>query len=1382
MANIFHLSRNIKMHFKLRIIAFIAVFIFSFISIDGQTNYRFKNYGVEDGLPHNVIGAIYQDERGFIWVGTNGGISKFDGYNFKTYYFGNKSPGEEAFIIRCIYEDSNSRLWIGTEGAGLVLYNSSTDDFSYFKCNDSTSNCISSNLIYSITSDDSGIIWLGTDKGINRFNPETKKFNWIKKNDEALPGISSNIIQKLFIDSDDKIWIGTPQGLDQYDEKTGQIINYNLNKESNILNNEACNIQDISEDKNGNILIGTYNIGLFIFNKDEDRFSNLIPEKKYSRSYTIRSVLASSNGMIWLGTRGGAYILDENYNITEHLTHSEEAYSINHNSITDLFEDNTGGIWIATRNGVSYFNQREQTFTYYGANLTNESALNDPEIYSILESKDGDIWIGTESGGINILNKKNKLFTHLTYDENKRNSISYGAIKSILQDRNGNFWIGTFLGGLNYYDANSKTFIHYKNDPDNSNSITNNAIWALHEDKKGDIWIGTNEGLDRFDPIKKKFYHYKDSMTNNTIHTIFEDKSGNLFFGTSRKGLTILSPDLKMKYFDLSVRVIHEDNTGRIWIGSDQYYGLQEFDIQKGVLRSFSIKDGLPSNQIFGILEDDSSYLWLSTGQGLSVFDPENETFKNYKMTEPGIMVSKFNYGAYCKTSTGELFFGGPNGLGSFFPEQMSENQNIPPVWITNLKIFNKPVPIGMEFNGKRILEKSISETEEIEVHYDQSVITLDFVALNYFLSSKNEYAYKLEGFEKEWNYVGSNRSATYTNLDPGSYTFRVKASNNDGVWNEVGSSLGIIVKPPFFKTFVFKTIILLLIILIIYFITGFFIKREKLQYQLVMERMRSKELHNIHTMKFQFFTNISHEIRTPISLILGPLARIKNTTISQEQIKKDIEVVYRNAVRLGKLIDQLLDFRKIEAGKLKLELSRGNIVAFLKNVLFMFEELSDEKQVKLEFHSVLEEHQLFFDSDKVEKILFNLLSNSFKHTPAGGTIRVALSLTYQMDQDISEDELVDSGNYIQIVVTDTGSGIAKSKREKIFDRFYQGNQPENTINTGSGIGLTLTRELVKVHNGKIFLKSKEGKGTKLTVLLPAIKDYPTHKKKSKSNIIVENIPKPEKIVTETTSYENLIDCEAPIILVIEDNKDLLEFIKSIFDDDYKILVAEDGEVGLTLANEAIPNLIISDIMMPKMDGKKLCKIIKDDFKTSHIPIILLTALSSKEHEKEGILAGADEYITKPFDPSLLKLKVDQLLSTRRLLREKYNRDKILQPSEINVNSPDDKFLQKLVSIIEDNISDAEFGTVKISREVGVSRTQLYRKMAALTDMTVKEFVRSIRLKRASQLIINNSLNVSEVAYAVGFQQVAYFRKCFKEMYGMTPSEYSKKNERKLRG
>jgi signal transduction histidine kinase/AraC-like DNA-binding protein/streptogramin lyase/ActR/RegA family two-component response regulator len=1017
-------------------------------------------------------------------------------------------------------------------------------------------------------------------------------------------------------------------------------------------------------------------------------------------------------------------------------------------------------------------------FKYYGARSGNNSFLNDPEIYSIYESRDGKIWLGTEAGGINILDTKEDRFRYLTHDENHSNTISSNSIKSILQDRKGNFWIGTFLGGLNYYQVNENSFHHYVHDPDNTNSLINNTVWTLHEDRQGKLWIGTDAGVQHFEPGTQQFIHYKQGLKNHPVHIIYEDNAGNMYFGSNYNELVVLKNDGEMIEYDISVRTILEDSQGRIWIGSESNNGLIQFACTQGIVKSFntSTHPNLPSNQIYGILEDNQRMLWLSTGQGLVRFNPETEAFNTYK-AEDGIQGDRFYYGAYYKSKSGELLFGGQNGLTRFNPEQLSENQYKPPVVITDFKIFNQEVPIGARFEGDLILEKSISECREITLKYKHSVLTFEYVALNYLNSSKNEYAYMLEGFERDWNYVGQNRSATYTNLDPGDYVFRVRASNNNGIWNETGTSLRIRVTPPFTQTLFFKFLIVGLIVLIIYLIVLFFIKREKLKNQLVMERMQSKELHKVDMMKFQFFTNISHEIRTPISLIVSPLARIKNSSLPKKQILKDIEVVYRNALRLGKLVDQLLDYRKLEAGKLKLELSRGNIVSFLENVLYMFKEMSTEKKVDLKFFSAVDQIQIYFDPDKIEKVLFNLLSNSFKHTPPGGSINVTVTLTYLMNEDLEENRPGKSGEYIQIVVRDTGSGIEESKREHIFDRFYQGKSSEQGASYGSGIGLSLSKELIKLHNGRILLKSQVGIGTEITVLFPVIKDDPQKTELKDPRAEADLLNELPVAAFDAASLEQLVDIKKPVILILEDNRDLLGFIRSIFQEEYMVLLAEDGEAGLDLAMQTVPDLVISDIMMPKMDGIKLCKKLKQDFRTSHVPVILLTALSSKQHEKEGILGGADEYITKPFDPSLLKIRAEQLLATRRLLREKYSRESLMEPNGLPdaPSTPDEKFLSKLVAIIEDNISDPEFGTVKISREVGVSRTQLYRKMAALTEMTVKEFIRSIRLKKAAQLIIQDQVNISEAAYAVGFLQVAYFRKCFKEMYGMTPSEYARK-------
>ncbi|MFO7670318.1 MAG: two-component regulator propeller domain-containing protein, partial [Bacteroidales bacterium] len=1077
-----------------RIIFTIQMIMVALISLYGQPDLRFENYYIEDGLPHSRTSTIFQDRTGWIWIGTAAGLSRFDGTSFKTFPLGNPSDEGSSSHIYCIWEDSDSMLWIGTENSGLVLYDRSMDRFRSFMHNDSSSNCISSNIVYSITSDSSGIMWIGTAGGLNRFDPDRNSFQWIQQNSSITPTLSSNTVQKVFIDRDSRLWLGTDRGLDYMNLNSNQITNCALDTERESAPEFSNRIEDICQDERGNILVATYYKGLMIIDPSLKRTTNIIPDPDYSRSYLIRSVFPDQNGNLWLGTRGGIYVLDHGYKVIAHHVNSlQDPTSLGHNSVHDIFKDNAGNIWIAHRSGVSNANLGNMAFKHYRAGAGDSRYLNDPEVYAICQSKDGKIWMGTESGGVNILDINSSRFTYLTHDEYNGNTLCSNCVKAIIQDNLGNFWIGTFLAGLDYYNVKQKRFVHYKNDPDDENSLINNTVWALHKDQNGNIWVGTDGGLDRFDPENRQFIHYRIGHLSLPVYTIYEDKAGNLFFGSSYGGLTVMKPDSKLTEFDIPARVIFEDSQGRVWIGSESNNGLTQFDILKGIVKSYKNADGLPSNQVFGILEDDHTKLWLSTGQGLSRFDPETEEFKTYK-AEDGIQGDRFYYGSYCKCNSGELFFGGQNGLTRFDPDQLSENQRIPPVVITDFKIFNKQVPIGAEFEGKVILEKSISELNEIVVNHDQAVLTFDYVALNYVNSLKNEYAHILEGFEKEWNYDGSNRSATYTNLDPGSYVFRVKGSNNNGIWNETGTSLKIIVTPPFSQTLFFKFLILLLICFIAYLIVFFFLKREKLKNQLVLERVRSKELHKIDTMKFQFFTNISHEIRTPISLIISPLTRIRNSSLSKEQILKDIELVHRNALRLGKLVDQLLDYRKLEAGKLKLELSKGNIAAFLENILELFKEMSADKQVELKFFSTLDQIQIYFDPDKIEKVMFNLLSNSFKHTPAGGTISVSVSLSLQMNEDPENDKPGRSSEYVQIVVRDTGSGIEEGKREQIFERFYQGKASENSSGYGSGIGLSLSKELIKIHNGRILLKSQVGIGTEISVLFPVIKSDPNKK------------------------------------------------------------------------------------------------------------------------------------------------------------------------------------------------------------------------------------------------------------------------------------------------
>jgi signal transduction histidine kinase/CheY-like chemotaxis protein len=672
-------------------------------------------------------------------------------------------------------------------------------------------------------------------------------------------------------------------------------------------------------------------------------------------------------------------------------------------------------------------------------------------------------------------------------------------------------------------------------------------------------------------------------------------------------------------------------------------------------------------------------------------------------------------------------------------------NNFIPPVVFTGFRIFNQPVKIGTT------LKKSINRINEIELNYKQNVFSVEFAALSYANPAKNQYTYMLEGFDKDWVNAGVSNSATYTNLNPGKYLFKVKGSNSNGIWNPKEATIEIIIRPPFWRTWWFRFALISIALLCVFYIAKFFLERAKQKNELVFEKTRARKLHEIENMKLRFFTNISHEIRTPLTLILGPLNQVLNQNLIDNDSRDKLQLAKKNADQLLKLISQLLDFRKIEAGKQTAHYEKSDIVFFIKSIVESFRVLAAEKDVKLTFLSDRTHFVTWFDNDKIQKIVNNLLSNALKFTNNSGSVSVNFEIN-----DASSGENAEKQSSYLIIVKDTGRGIPEKNLKKIFERFVQGSNGENL--SGSGIGLSITREFVKLMGGEIDAESVEGKGASFTVQLPLLRETDVKTDETLSG-------KPENFTGENRK----------IILIAEDNADVREYMISNFQQEYKILAAENGKEGYELAIKYIPDVIISDLLMPVMGGDIFCKKIKKDERTSHIPFILLTAVTAKESEKEALKAGVDDYITKPFDINILKLKADNLLSLRNTLREKYKNDILLQPSPITLVSPDEKFLKKAVDIIEKNISDPDFDIETFSSEVGVSRMQLYRKLEALTNMTVKEFIRDIRIKRAAQLLEQNKITVSEVIYHVGFRDMAYFRKCFREQYGASPSEYAAK-------
>ena len=1320
-----------------------------------NTKINFDNFTTEDGLSDNYVNCVLQDHKGWIWIGTGMGIERFDGIKFKKYaIYSSDAKVKEVILARNFYESHTGTLYACAEDVGLFKYNQGKDCFERLLINGNP--VLTDVSVKDLVEDMDGSLWAATKKGICKIDLKNQKVISYVHDGHNENSLINDYVRRLVLDDSSKLWIGTQHGLDKFDPANKSFVHYS--KINPLLNDD---ILDICLDNKKRIWIGTSSHGIVIINNPQKGNSlNFIPDRKNDRSYKVNAILQDREKKFWIGTRGGLYLYDEKDNSIILLENNLlENKSLIHNSVMKIAQDKKGDLWISTRGGLSYMVKEKQEFEYYRALPNNNKYLNNSEIYCIWIDKSGNVWMGTENGGVNILDRKKGTFKYLTASAN---GLSNNCIKSINSVGDGKLLIATFQGGLNVYNERTGKITWLKHDPKNKNSISSDMVWDICLDKTGAVWIGTTSGLDKYDPVTQKFVHFPefDNMVNG-VTWIGVDSDNDLWLGSEiikvfRPGHGIINT------FKEKGRGFFVDSKGQYWVMSGNR-GIVLYDKNKGALKVYDENAGIASKLTYCMLEDRNNNLWISTADGLSCFNPKNKTFKNYYNID-GLQGNQFHYGAACKANNGEMLFGGVKGLNIFNPDKIIENKYIPPVYITDFKIFNQSVQIS---NDKRsILKESITETERLEVPYKFNVLTFEFAALNYTNSIRNKYKYKLEGFDNGWTESTENRSATYTNLNPGEYCFRVIASNDKGYWNETGTSKKLVILPPFYRTFWFIAFIFCVVTILFSLVFIFIFKRRELRKTFEFEKIKAQKLHELDLFKLQFFTNISHEIKTPLTLIISPLKKILKYDFANSEVKENLNLMERNADHLMKLVTQLLDYRKLQEGKLKIEMKRGDIVQFCKEVFLSFEGVMKEQSIKYKFGSVQQKIVTGFDPDKLKNILNNLIFNAIRYNKKGGSIIFFISLDIEQEKEFNQAEK----HYIKIVLKDSGIGINENEIPKIFDRYYSKSSEKGF--TSSGIGLAFTKELIALHHGKIQVESKEGFGTTFTMMLPFIEDLIENAQEFQIN----EISSKEYIKTETFELEQK---NKKILLVVEDNEDVRSFIKSHFKKEYLVLEATDGKEGLELAIKTIPDIMISDIMMPEMDGKELCEKIKKDERTSHIPIILLTALSSKDHMKEGLVKGADDYITKPFDIDLLQIKVENLLKVRKSLREKYSKQMVLQPTNIAIKTLDEKFLQKAIKIIEENMDDSDLDIEKFVSQIGVSRMQLYRKIAALTNMTVKEFVNDIRLKRAAQIFSEQIINISEVAYSVGFNDLSYFGKCFKRKYGMSASEYYQKAHKK---
>ncbi len=1325
-----------------------------------------------------------------MWFGTFNGLNRFNGYDFEVFqHHINDDRSINHSFISALFEDHNGYLWIGTSD-GLNRYDPETNRFKSYRHHDNEPESISNNQIESIYEDSKNRLWIGTrNGGLELYDPESESFIHHKNDAKS---VSTDFIRVLFEDSDENLWIAHWNGsIDIYNENHGTFNRLYIDGEK--LTNSR--ITAIVETPDKNIWVGTQGDGLYKLrykNGNAERIRHYLSASQSQNGISsdiILCLMVDRQNKLWIGTEdNGLNILDTKTNTFQYCKHDPFNHaSLNHNSIWSIYEDRTGNIWIGTyANGINLLTGGKSYFQHYKHLPGNNNSLSQNMANSFLEHRNDKLWIATDGGGINLLDRKNEQFIHYN---SKNSNIGTDVIVCLFEDSRERFWIGTWADGLYQFNRQTKQFTQYTKE---DNGLGSNNILDIYEASEGGLWLCTFwGGLTYFNPQNQyvEVYNTENSgLNDNDTRVIIEDVNGNLWIGTD-VGLDFF--DLRTKLFtnythnendenSLSkgfVHVILEASDSTIWVGTTG--GLDKFDRKTNSFVHYTTEHGLPNDEIKCIIEDENGILWLSTNKGISRFDFRAETFKNYDVSD-GLQGNEFSPRSGYKTANGEIIFGGNNGFNIFQPENLKNNTYIPPVIFTSFKIFNKPVPIGIENSP---LKKHISETQNLTLSYKHSVFSFDFVALNFISPEKNQYAYMMEGFETHWNYVGGTRVATYTNLDPGNYVFKVKASNNDGIWNEKGAAIKITIEPPFWKTWWAYLIEFLLAIALTYFVMNYFISRQRLRNALKIEHFELQKMYELDQMKTQFFTNISHEFHSPLTLILSPLEKIVASSSVNDGIKASLRLIYRNAKRLQRMTNQLKDFQKIETGDLRLKLSRGNIMRFIREIVNSFQDYALDHEIRFHYKAEPETIIAWFDPDKLDKIIYNLLSNAFKFTPDGGEISVAANVISSAKATKSDSPIDKAARSIEISVHDSGIGVPEDKIEHIFERFYHVKDYNGFHYEGSGVGLAFVYELIKLYQGEIFVSSKEGQGAKFTVQIPLDEQYlEENQLVSEFNIdpidysTIRDIPTAE-IDNSGSSKHKQPRKDFPIILIVEDDKEIRDYIEKALEAKYRIFIATNGQEGFKKAVKIIPDLIISDIKMPKISGIQLCNQLKGDEKTSHIPIVLLTAYSSRENIIEGLSRGADAYLTKPFSIDVLNAHIINLLASRSKLREKFSREILLGPKKIAITDIDEKFLQRVIETIEKHISDNKFNADVLSKKVCMSRMQLYRKVRNLTDQTVHELIRSIRLKRAVQLLEEKRMTITEVAYEVGFNDLTYFARCFRKQYNKLPSEYiSKKN------
>lgn len=1350
----------------------------------------FRHILPEDGLSNNVVYDILEDDIGFIWIATRNGLNRFDGSGFRVY--DQFDGGLKSSHTNALYKDVNGNIWVGTYD-GLARYNQAKDHFYVYDNPGGYQDADASNIL-AITGDIKGDIWFGTNaSGIMKLESGSDSVTVLLPEPEGHSGRPLTRVKCLMFENDSTLWFGAYEGLCRYHLNTGRC--EVILERWKDMQQRVQVLLDYDEEW---LFAGTDGEGILKLNKHTGAFTMINSGNSSITIDLVRDLAMNEEGDILAGTDGGGMIiLDPESLELEIITNDpNDPFSIINNSIYSIFYDHYKNLWVGTyAGGISFYSEYDRIFLPVGHEVNNPNSLSDNNVRSILQDSRGDVWFGTR-GGLNLLRNNEHDFRIFKNDPGQASSISSNTILSLMDDHRGNLWVGTFAGGIDLLDLATWKIRKFTHPGDENNSLLKAHVYDMLLSRTFEVWIATMGGIYRYNLRNDQLERYlRDDLNllDNAVKVLLEDRKGRIWIGTNN-GLNALFPGEKTfrvyqsEEGDTSslsnnrILSLHEDDHGDIWVGTEGG-GINILAPEQGIFRHISTADGLPNNVINCILQDHKGYFWITTNRGLVRYQPRQNRFRIYTESD-GLQSNQFYSNAGIITGDRRIILGGPGGFNAFYPDSLKENRFSPKVLLTDLYLYNKPAIIGEEGSP---LNQQLFLQDTLILRHDQNNVSIHFTSVGLINSEKSKYATFLEGFDRNWTDLTENQSAVYTNLDPGRYTFKVNAVNSSGVASEEAAEVYLRVLPPPWKSWIAFVIYGILLTFLLLLFRAYTISWINVRNELEMQRREKEHMEELNQLKLRFFTNISHEFRTPLTLIRGYL----DSLLDKENANRREEagqIIRQNINRLLRLINELLDFRKAESGLTRLSVEKLNIVEFIRNIKDNYTELSEHRGIEFTFHVATSIPDIWFDPAKIEKVMFNLLSNAFKFTDDGGQIRISLDMVNK-EPTAADGMLKKQGgglektvDYVVISVFNTGEGIPEEDLGLIFERFYQSGRKDDTVSErqkGSGIGLAYSKRLIELHGGTIGVTSHPEKGTIFNVELPTGEEHFSPDEKMQDN------PRGYQLKIDSSEINNELFLSAfdapeklrdglPLILIVEDNPSIIRMIRDQEGDNYNFVAAPNGREGLTMADRYMPDLIITDLMMPVMDGIEFTEKIKSDLATSHIPVIMLTAKTDDETQIAGLDHRSDAFIKKPYNPDVLKLTIRNLLESRQLLKKKFSGFNTLVPEEVTSNRLDEKFLDKLINVIDARSGETELDVVSVSREMGMSRSVLYRKIKSISGYTIQEFVRVCKLKKAANLLINTHESISEIAYSSGFSNAKHFSTRFRKHFGVTPTEFRK--------